>query len=89
MFSPILNNYYLNFNIMKDKKIKNFTNIITYSHTPKNENSKSKEIFRFKFQNGKKNSNVIIPNGNDSNLGLKLKNNNNLAKEFSEYLDKN
>ena len=78
-----------NFNIMKDKKIKNFTNIITYSHTPKNENSKSKEIFRFKFQNGKKNSNVIIPNGNDSNLGLKLKNNNNLASEFSEYLDKN
>jgi hypothetical protein len=78
-----------NFNIMKEKKIKNFTNIITYSHTPKNENSKSKEIFRFKFQNGKKNSNVIIPNGNDSNLGLKLKNNNNLASEFSEYLDKN
>ena len=78
-----------NFNIMKDKKIKNFTNIITYSHTPKNENSKSKEIFRFKLQNSKKNSNVIIPNGNDSNLGLKLKNNNNLASEFSEYLDKN
>ena len=82
-----------NFNIMKEKKIKNFTNIITYSHTPKNLNSKNKEILRFKLQNGKKNSNIILQNGNDSNLGLKLKNSNNnnnlVVSELSEYFDKN
>ena len=83
--------YNYNFNIFKEKRIKNFTNIISYTHDLKqnfkNDNLISKDRSKIKYQNGK-NYNMSSPkNGNDSNLGLKLKSNN-IISEISENFDK-
>ena len=77
-----------NFNIIKEQKGKNLTNIINSNN--KNE-SKSQKIFNRQMSKINKNedNNNGIQNGNDSNLVLKLKNNNNPMNEFSEYFDKN
>jgi hypothetical protein len=85
------NKYNYNFNILKGKKIKNFTNIFCYTqdqkYKPKRENTLNKEVSRFKFQNGKSNNNNSSPK-NDSHLGLKLKKNS-ILREFSENFDGN
>ena len=76
-----------NFNIIKDKKVKNLTN---NNNNIRNE-SKSEKIINKKiskrFQN--QNNNDGIQNKNDSNLGLKSNNNNYIMSEFSEFFDKN
>ena len=85
------NKYNYNFNILKEKKIKNFTNIFCYTqdqkYKPKRENTLNKEVSRFKFQSGKSNNNNSSPK-NDSHLGLKLKKNS-ILREFSENFDGN
>ena len=85
------NKYNYNFNILKGKKIKNFTNIFCYTqdqkYKPKRENTLNKEVSRFKFQSGKSSNNNSSPK-NDSHLGLKLKKNS-ILREFSENFDGN
>ena len=86
------NKYNYNFNILKGKKIKNFTNIFCYTqeqkYKPKRENTINKEISRFRFQSGKNNNNNNSSPKNDSHLGLKLKKNS-ILREFSENFDGN
>ena len=86
------NKYNYNFNILKGKRIKNFTNIFCYTqeqkYKPKRENTINKEISRFRFQSGKNNNNNNSSPKNDSHLGLKLKKNS-ILREFSENFDGN
>ena len=87
------NKYNYNFNILKGKKIKNFTNIFCYTqeqkYKPKRENTINKEISRFRFQSGKNNNNNNNSSPkNDSHLGLKIKKNS-ILREFSENFDGN
>ena len=79
-------------NIFKEKKIKNYTNIITNANDLKQSfkrGSVINKVISKKNIPNVKNNNVSSPkNVNESNLGLKLKNNN-IITEFPEPFDKN
>ena len=76
-----------NFNIVKGQKVKYFTNIINSKHDVRYEKKITSQLSKINIHNEKNISS--LQNGNDSNLGLKLKNNNNVISEFSEPQDKN